>query len=122
MWTEFRAFVARGNVLDLAVAVVIGAAFGKIVSSLVDGVIMPIVGNMIGGVNFSALAYTLQDGFMKGTELGAYYTGNNAEEAFYTDLTGYKTAKAAGVFYVLEQRGYVKARSRINRRLASARA
>ena len=46
------------------------------------------------------VSYTLQDGFMKGTELGAYYTGNNAEEAFYTDLTGYKTAKAAGVFYV----------------------
>jgi large conductance mechanosensitive channel len=58
---EFKAFAMRGNVIDLAVAVVIGAAFGKIVSSLVDNVIMPIVGVLTGGVNFSDLAITLRE-------------------------------------------------------------
>ncbi len=46
------------------------------------------------------LAYTIPDGFMKGVEVGAYYSGNNAEEAFYTDLTGYNTAKDRGVVYL----------------------
>ena len=55
MLKEFRDFIARGNVLDLAVAVVIGAAFGKIVSSLVDNVIMPPIGFLIGGIDFSDL-------------------------------------------------------------------
>jgi large conductance mechanosensitive channel len=52
---EFREFIARGNVIDLAVAVVIGAAFGRIVTSLVDGVIMPPIGLLLGGVDFSSL-------------------------------------------------------------------
>ena len=52
--TEFKAFIMRGNVVDLAVGVVIGAAFGKIVTSLVDNVIMPPIGLLIGGVDFSA--------------------------------------------------------------------
>lgn len=56
---EFKEFAMRGNVVDLAVGIVIGAAFGKIVSSLVDGVIMPLVGMAVGGVNFSELAITL---------------------------------------------------------------
>ena len=53
MLGEFKAFIARGNVLDLAVGVIIGAAFGKIVSSLTDDVIMPVIGVITGGVNFS---------------------------------------------------------------------
>jgi large conductance mechanosensitive channel len=53
--SEFKEFVARGNVMDLAVGVVIGAAFGKIVSSLVDNVIMPPIGYVIGGIDFSDL-------------------------------------------------------------------
>jgi large conductance mechanosensitive channel len=57
--TEFKEFAMRGNVVDLAVGVVIGGAFGKIVSSLVDAVIMPVVGILTGGVNFSTLAITL---------------------------------------------------------------
>ena len=61
MMSEFKEFAMKGNVVDLAVGVIIGAAFGKIVSSLVDGVIMPIVGNLIGGVNFSDLSIVLQD-------------------------------------------------------------
>jgi large conductance mechanosensitive channel len=53
--SEFKEFVARGNVVDLAVGVVIGAAFGKIVSALVDNVIMPPIGYVIGGIDFSDL-------------------------------------------------------------------
>ena len=54
MLKDFRAFIAKGNVLDLAVAVIIGAAFGKIVTSLTDDIIMPIVGKLFGGLDFSS--------------------------------------------------------------------
>jgi large conductance mechanosensitive channel len=54
MIKEFKAFIARGNVLDLAVAVIIGAAFGKIVSSLTDDIIMPLIGKIFGGLDFSS--------------------------------------------------------------------
>ena len=54
MLKEFRAFIAKGNVLDLAVAVIIGAAFAKIVSSLTDDIIMPVVGKIFGGLDFSS--------------------------------------------------------------------
>lgn len=57
---EFKTFAARGNVIDMAVGVIIGAAFGKIVSSLVADVMTPPLGLLLGGVNFSALAITLQ--------------------------------------------------------------
>lgn len=55
MWREFKEFIARGNVIDLAVAVVIGAAFGKIITTLVDSVIMPPIGLALGKVDFSSL-------------------------------------------------------------------
>ena len=55
MLKEFKEFIARGNVIDLAIAVVIGAAFGRIVTSLVEGVIMPPIGLLLGGVDFSNL-------------------------------------------------------------------
>lgn len=55
MLKEFRDFIARGNVIDLAVAVIMGAAFGRIVTSLVDGIIMPPIGKLLGGVDFSSL-------------------------------------------------------------------
>lgn len=55
MWLEFKAFAIKGNVMDLAVAVIIGGAFGKIVSSLVSDVVMPLVGLLMGGVNFASL-------------------------------------------------------------------
>ena len=58
---EFKAFAMKGNALDLAVAVVIGGAFGKIVSSLVADIITPMIGLFMGGVNFSGLKYTLGD-------------------------------------------------------------
>lgn len=59
MLEEFRKFIMRGNVIDLAVAVVIGAAFGLIITSLVDDIIMPLVGVLMGGVDFSALSITV---------------------------------------------------------------
>lgn len=61
MWNEFKKFAIQGNVLDLAVAVVIGAAFGKIVSSLVDHIIMPLVGVLLGGYSFEKLAFRMGD-------------------------------------------------------------
>jgi len=57
MWNEFKQFAMKGNVIDLAVGVIIGGAFGKIVSSLVADIIMPLVGLIIGVVDFSDLAY-----------------------------------------------------------------
>ena len=57
---EFKAFALKGNVMDLAVGVVIGGAFGKIVSSLVADVIMPLLGLLIGGINFTDLHFTLK--------------------------------------------------------------
>lgn len=62
LMSEFKQFAMRGNVVDLAVGVVIGAAFGKIVSALVSGIIMPAVGVLVGGVNFADLAVTLKPG------------------------------------------------------------
>ncbi len=62
MWNEFKEFVRRGNVMDLAVAVVIGAAFGKIVTSLVEDVIMPPIGLLLGKVDFTNLFFNLSDG------------------------------------------------------------
>src|SRR5260221_9042852 len=59
MFNEFRTFIARGNVLDLAVGVVIGAAFGKIVTTFVDGIIMPPIGLVLGRVDFSNLFFVL---------------------------------------------------------------
>ena len=59
MLKEFKEFIARGNVIDLAVAVVIGAAFGKIITSLVEGIIMPPIGLLLKGVDFASLFYVL---------------------------------------------------------------
>jgi large conductance mechanosensitive channel len=56
---EFKEFAVKGNMIDMAVGIIIGAAFGKIVSSLVNNIIMPPLGMVIGGVNFSDLALTL---------------------------------------------------------------
>lgn len=62
---EFKAFALKGNVMDMAIGVIIGGAFGKIVSSLVDDVLMPLVGKLTGGVNFADLFVTLGDGEFK---------------------------------------------------------
>ncbi len=61
MMQEFKKFIMRGNVLDLAVGIIIGGAFGKIVSSFVNDVLMPPIGLLIGGIDFSDLAVTLKE-------------------------------------------------------------
>ena len=81
MFKEFRAFIARGNVIDLAVAVIIGAAFGKIVTSLTDDIIMPIIGKLSGGLDFSSH-------FVRLGPVPADYKGS---------LTSYVDLKKAGV-------------------------
>jgi large conductance mechanosensitive channel len=80
MLKEFRAFIAKGNVLDLAVAVIIGAAFAKITASLTDDIIMPVVGAIFGGLDFSSY-FTL---------LGP------VPEAYHGSLKDYAALKAAG--------------------------
>lgn len=59
MWKEFKEFAMKGNVMDLAIAVIIGTAFGKIVSSLVNDVIMPVIGLIVGGIDFTGLKIVL---------------------------------------------------------------
>lgn len=59
MWKDFKAFALQGNVVDLAVAVIIGAAFGKIVSSLVENIIMPVFGALFAGIDFNDLTTTI---------------------------------------------------------------
>lgn len=61
MLSDFKKFIARGNVLDLAIAVVIGAAFGAIVKTFTDGIIMPVVGLLTGGIDFSSKVINLGD-------------------------------------------------------------
>jgi len=61
MLKEFKDFAMRGNVMDLAIAVIIGGAFGKIIASLVNDVLMPLIGLLLGGVNFSELSFTVKD-------------------------------------------------------------
>lgn len=74
MLKEFKDFVAGGNVMDMAIGIIIGAAFGKIVASLVNDILMPIVGNMMGGVDFGQLFTHLGDSTVatlaEATELG----------------------------------------------------
>ena len=80
MFKEFRTFIARGNVLELAVAVIIGAAFGRIITSLVEGIIMPPIGMLLGNVDFSNLfidlsgqrPVSLADAQLKGLPVIAY--------------------------------------------------
>ena len=80
MFADFKAFIAKGNVLDLAVAVIIGAAFAKIVTSLTDDIIMPIVGKIFGGLDFSSHFILLGP-------VPAKYTGS---------MTDYAALKKAG--------------------------
>ena len=65
MLKEFKEFAMRGNVMDLAVAVIIGGAFGKIITSLVNDVLMPLIGLVLGGINFSEQAIVVRDAVVK---------------------------------------------------------
>lgn len=73
---EFKEFAVKGNAVDMAVGVIIGGAFGKIVSSIVDDIIMPPIGWLIGGVNFSDLKYTLPQVEIHGVTAAAPATIN----------------------------------------------
>jgi large conductance mechanosensitive channel len=77
MWKEFKTFIMRGNVVDMAVGIVIGAAFGTIVKSLVDDVIMPPIGLLLGNVDFTNLFAVLKDG----SPPGPYAALSAAQEA-----------------------------------------
>ena len=77
MWNEFKEFAIKGNVIDLAVGLVIGAAFATIISSLVDGIIMPAVGLLIGGVDFANIFTVMKEG----TTPAPYATVAAAQEA-----------------------------------------
>ncbi|HEY0429102.1 MAG TPA: large conductance mechanosensitive channel protein MscL [Pyrinomonadaceae bacterium] len=59
MWNDFRAFISRGNILDLAIAVIMGAAFGAIVKTFTDGIIMPFIGFLTGGIDFKQKVWNL---------------------------------------------------------------
>ena len=74
MGSEFKEFISKGNVLDLAVGVIIGAAFGKVVGSLTDDLIMPIVGKVFGDVDFSSKYVVLSGDVAPGTPLAAART------------------------------------------------
>lgn len=78
MLKEFKQFIQQGNVMDLAVGVIIGAAFGKIVTSLVDDVIMPLVGMLFGKVDFANMFFVLSDG---AKSAGPYESLAKAKEA-----------------------------------------
>ena len=65
MLKEFKEFIARGNVMDLVVGVIIGGAFGKIVTSIVDDVLMPLIGMLIGGIDFTGLVWKIGEAEVK---------------------------------------------------------
>ncbi|EOS54670.1 large conductance mechanosensitive channel protein MscL [Paenibacillus barengoltzii] len=65
MWKEFKAFALKGNVLDLAIGVIIGAAFGNIVTSLVNDMLMPVIGLLVGGINLKELQFQYGDTVLK---------------------------------------------------------
>jgi large conductance mechanosensitive channel len=65
MWNEFKSFAMKGNVLDLAIGVIIGGAFGKIVASLVKDVLMPLIGLLMGGININDLAIKIGKAYLQ---------------------------------------------------------
>jgi len=110
MWKEFRDFIARGNVMDLAVGVIIGAAFGKIVTTLVEGILMPPIGRLLGNVDFSSLFLVLDsskgipaslaDAKAKGIPVIAY-------GQFFNDIIGFLIV-ALAVFLIVKQVNRIK--------------
>ncbi len=110
MWKEFRDFIARGSVMDLAVGVIIGAAFGKIVTTLVEGILMPPIGLLLGKVDFSnlflvldstkGLPASLADAKTKGIPVIAY-------GQFLNDVIGFLIV-ALAVFLIVKQVNRIK--------------
>ncbi len=73
MIKDFKAFIQRGNVIDLAVAVIIGGAFGRIVTSFVNDMLMPIIGMLLGGVSFESLKWVIEPATEEAAEVAVYY-------------------------------------------------
>ena len=73
MWNDFKKFISRGNVLDLAVGVILGGAIGKIVSSLVNDIIMPLIGVVLGKIDLTSLKYVINPASGETPELAIYY-------------------------------------------------
>jgi len=119
MLKEFQAFINRGNVIDLAVAVIIGAAFGQITTSLVNQVIMPPLGLIIGGVDFSELGFILRDADTYASVSEAVSAGAPVIQlgAFLNTVINFLII-AFTVFLVV--RTYNRARDRAARREAAA--
>jgi large conductance mechanosensitive channel len=110
MWKEFRDFIARGNVMDLAVGVIIGAAFGKIVTTLVEGVLMPPLGLLLGRVDFSSLFFVLDSA--KGIPASLADAKTNgipviAYGQFLNDIVGFLIV-ALAVFLIVKQVNRIK--------------
>jgi large conductance mechanosensitive channel len=97
MLKEFRDFLLRGNILDLAVAFVLGVAFGVVVNSLVDNLVMPIVAMIIGKPDFSDLTFTINDAVFR-------------YGAFITDVISFVAVAAAIFFFVVKPVGTLMAR------------
>jgi large conductance mechanosensitive channel len=115
MLKEFQDFINRGNVLDLAVAVIIGAAFGQITTSLVNGVIMPPLGLLIGGVDFSELGIILKDAHLYASVSEAVAAGAPVVQigAFLNTIINFLII-AFSVFMVI--RAFARAQARFVRR------
>jgi len=111
---EFKDFALKGNVMDLAIGIIIGAAFGKIVSSLVADVIMPPIGLLVGGINFSDIKITLHDAVINPE------TGKILKEAVYLKIgvfvqTLFDFLMVAFAIFLM-----IKALNRINRKIVEA--
>lgn len=110
MLKEFRDFIARGNVIDLAVGIVIGAAFGRIVTSLVDGILMPPLGLILGQVDFTSLFLVLDDSRgipMSLAEAQAQGIPVIAYGQFINEIVGFLII-AAAVFVIVKQVNRIK--------------
>ena len=110
MWKEFRQFIARGNVIDLAVGVVIGAAFGKIVTTIVEGIIMPPIGLLLGRVDFGSLFVVLDHS--KGTPVSLAEAKTKgipviAYGQLFNDIIGFLIV-AFAVFLLVKQVNRIK--------------
>lgn len=110
MWKEFRDFIARGSVMDLAVGVIIGAAFGKIVTTLVEGIMMPPVGLLLGRVDFSSLFFVLDSSSGVPASLADAKTRGIPVIAYgqlLNDLVGFLIV-ALAVFMIVKQVNRIK--------------
>jgi large conductance mechanosensitive channel len=110
MLKEFRDFIARGNVIDLAVGIIIGAAFGKIVTSLVEGIIMPPIGMLLGKIDFSSLFIVLDHSKPVPESLDAAKKAGTAVIAygqFINDVVNFLIV-AAAVFVMVKQVNRIK--------------